>query len=1091
MQIDLIPHAQPYGIFWPDNLISVAGILILVGIIALLLRAEVRRGGRRVKVNWLFIVTLAVLGIAFNLFLGVSVGQKDVIQTAEMNAWDGRLVVMLLSALPWMLAAGLFGGIPGAIVGFLSGATRAFFISHAVVTPLETALLAVLFAWLVKQPYRTAFFRAARHPAMASIVLAISAVPIHVIVSLLTGNGSLFVRLDQIFSNYPSFSYIIFIELILAGCLSEAFYKLAPTDLLSPEYLTPSPGERNLQTRFSLNMAPWVLILFIYATLGAWRLSENNAIQRQVTRSQAESVKITTTTQSFVQSNRQGIAAVAADARLFNQDPNEVDKGLREALNNKPQFNQFIVVDRNLTVIASYPKLDYLQGEPEGSEAEEITRTFQDGELRLASLPALRDGRSAQISFIQAIQGDNASPVRVLIGRAEFLDNPQGQMLLSALDDAQGSGMLVELIDENGYVIFHPSSAQLMTRTYPDLPKENGAYQTLTGEGLRQWVYYQKIPQTGWGISVTTPGWMIQKEVLQIAGLMLLLSFGIVLLVCGLVWLSLGGISKTIGRLTLDAEKIAGGQLSVPIRPVKDSDEIGQLSHAFEKMRGALKNRMDELNSLVEVSQGVASSLAIQEALKPILDAALGEDACAARIIVESENDGDSGAITGYGTGPCSEAYAYLDDQISELTRAQGQLVIGNLQRGRVLSFPPEKNHPAALVAIPLQSEEEEHGVLWVAYDTARDFTDEEIRFIKTLAGEAVLASSNTRLYDSAALGRQRLEAVLSATPDPMLVIDQKARLILMNPAARELAGTQETTLVGKQVREVFPQEELRKLLTAVGEEQVSKEIQYPDGRMFYATLSPVLLDGKQVGKACLLRDVTRFKELDGLKTEFVATVSHDLRSPLLTARGYASMLSMVGELNEQQKNYLQKILDGIDDMSELVNDLLDPDRLKGGKTLKVETVEIGALVKDVVETLRQQAVQKKIELQVDLGTNETKQIKADPALLERALYNLVENAIKYAPVSGRAGLVVKADREHVTFQVNDNGNGIAPLDLPHIFDRPPFEEGGTDSSRTSWGLSIVKTIAERHGGKVWVESQLGQGSTFYLELPLERAGDV
>jgi signal transduction histidine kinase len=165
----------------------------------------------------------------------------------------------------------------------------------------------------------------------------------------------------------------------------------------------------------------------------------------------------------------------------------------------------------------------------------------------------------------------------------------------------------------------------------------------------------------------------------------------------------------------------------------------------------------------------------------------------------------------------------------------------------------------------------------------------------------------------------------------------------------------------------------------------------------------------------------------------------------------------------------------------------LDPDRLKGGKTLKSEPVAIGVMVKSVLDTLREQAVQKKIELQLNFGQHENKQIEADPALLERALYNLVENAIKYAPVGGNVNLVVSVDREHVTFQVGDNGNGIAPLDLPHIFDRPPFEEGGLDSSRTSWGLSIVKTIAEQHGGRVWVESQLGQGSRFFMELPLMR----
>jgi two-component system phosphate regulon sensor histidine kinase PhoR len=1085
MQIHLIPHDGPYGILWPDHFTSILGLVILSSIVALFLRSELHRGNRRVKINWLFVAILAVAGVLLNCFLGISYEQPGYLQTIGMNSWDSRWVVLLFSGVPWMLAAGLFGGIPGVIVAFLSGVTRAFLVDHSLLPPFEYALLAVLFTWLVKQPYRTGFFRAVRHPVMAAFILGIAATPVHVIAGLLAGNGSLFLRLDAIFSAYPAFMIIRAIELVAAGILCEAFYKLAPTDLLFPEYLTPSPGERNLRTRFTLNMLPWVLVMFIYAALGAWHQSEISAVDRLTARAEETSGGIATTTQAFIQSNRDAIALLAVDPRLFSQDAAQVEAALRENMAGKAQFDQLIVVDRDSRVIAGYPKLDYQRGEPEGVEGEEITRTFQDGELRLASLPPLREGRSAQIAFIQAIQGDNATPVRVLIGRSEFLDNPQGQLLLAGLDDAQQGGMLVELIDENGYVIFHPSTSQLMGRYFSATPEVGGLYQSRGREGLRQWLYYQNIPQTGWGVTVETPGWVIQQEVLRIAGLMLLLSFGIVLLVCALIWLSLGGISKSISRLTMDAEKLAAGQLAVPIRPVKDSDEIGQLSKAFEKMRGALKSRMDELNSLVEVSQGVASSLAIQEALAPILEAALGEEASAARIIVEQVNDGDGGPFASYGTGPSSEAYAYLDEQISELTRAHGQMVIGNLQRGRVLSCPPEKSQPAALVAIPLMSEDEEHGILWVAYDNTRNFTDEEIRFIKTLAGEAVLACSNARLYDSAALGRQRLEAVLAATPDPVLVIDQKTRLILLNPAARELAGSQDAPLVGKQVREVFPQEDLRKLLTAVGDGEISREIQYPDGRMYYATLSPVVLNGKQVGKACLLRDVTRFKQQDGLKTEFVATVSHDLRSPLLTARGYASMLSMVGELNEQQKSYLQKILDGIDGMSELVNNLLDPDRLKSGKTLKSETVEIGAMVKSMLESLRQQAVQKKIELQVNFGQHENKQIDADPALLERALYNLVENAIKFAPVGGQASLAVSADREHVTFQVSDNGHGIAPLDLPHIFDRPPFEEGGLDASRSSWGLSIVKTIAEQHGGRVWVESQLGQGSKFFMELPL------
>lgn len=1085
MRLHLIPHAPPYTIVWPDNPVSIIGIFIICVILTLSMRAEIRRGGRRVRVNWPTVTVLAVMGILFNIFIGVSISQTDFLLTAGINEWDGHNIFMLFSALPWMLAGGLFGGIPGLIVGFLSGAARAFFISHNIFTPLEDALLAVLFAWLVKQPYRTAFYRATRHPIIAAAVLSLGAVGIHVFGLLLTGNGSLFLRLDQVFSAYPTFIIILGVELLLAGFLSEGIFKLVPSDLLAPEYLTPSPGERNLQNRFVFNIAPWILILFILSALSSWHTSESGVLKRQVGRLELISDNLAISIQSFIQSDSDGIKQISADQRLFYQDEGEIAQALQEDQNNTELFDQLILVDRDLHVIASYPKLDYQQGEPEGLEAEEITRSFQDGQLRMASLPALRDGRSAQISFIQPLQGENASPVRMLIGRAEFTDNPQGQVLLTALDGSQSSGMLVELVDENGNVIFHPSASQLMTKYIETPPEYDGLYQSVSTDGSRLWIYYQAVAPTGWGIYVLTPGWVIQQEVLHIAGLILLLSFGIILLISAVVWLSLGNTSKSIGRLIMDAEKIAGGQLAVPIRPVKESDEIGQLSQAFEKMRVALKTRMDELSSLVAVSQGVASSLAIREAVMPILDAALGDNASAARIIIENDGAGDSDQVSRFGAGPSSETYAYLDDQISELTREHGSLVINNLQRGRTLTSPPEKTPPGALIAIPLMSEDEEHGTFWVAYDNPRNFSDEEVRFFKTLAGETILASTNARLYDSAALGRQRLEAVLAATPDPVLVIDQKARLILFNPAARDLVGPQETTPVGKLIREVFQQEDLRKLLTAVGDDQISKEIQYPDGRVFYATVSPVVLQGKQVGKACLLRDVTRFKELDLLKTEFVATVSHDLRSPLLTARGYASMLAMVGEMNDQQKNYLQKILDGIDNMSDLVNNLLDPDRLKGGKSLKLQTIQIGTLIKGVIESLRHQAVLKKIELLVDLGSNDTKEIEADPALLERAVYNLVENAIKYAPVSGHVSLTLLYNRASVIFKVCDNGNGIAPLDLPHIFDRPPFEDGGLDSSKTSWGLSIVKTIAERHGGRVWVESQLGQGSTFSLELPV------
>jgi signal transduction histidine kinase len=198
-------------------------------------------------------------------------------------------------------------------------------------------------------------------------------------------------------------------------------------------------------------------------------------------------------------------------------------------------------------------------------------------------------------------------------------------------------------------------------------------------------------------------------------------------------------------------------------------------------------------------------------------------------------------------------------------------------------------------------------------------------------------------------------------------------------------------------------------------------------------------------------------------------------------------MLELAGELNEQQKSYIKMIVQGVDNMAKLVNNLLDLGRIDFGVGLQVESIPVLDIVERVTSSLQLQATQKNIALGVEIPKDLPNAIEADQALLHQALYNLVENALKYTPDSGTVTIQLQCSATTITFAIQDSGIGIPKSDLPRLFEK--FYRGTNREALakrgTGLGLAIVKSIAERHGGKVWVESELGQGSTFHLQVPL------
>ncbi len=226
-------------------------------------------------------------------------------------------------------------------------------------------------------------------------------------------------------------------------------------------------------------------------------------------------------------------------------------------------------------------------------------------------------------------------------------------------------------------------------------------------------------------------------------------------------------------------------------------------------------------------------------------------------------------------------------------------------------------------------------------------------------------------------------------------------------------------------------------------------------------------------------------KQVDRLKNEFINTVSHDLRSPLTAVLGYVELLERVGPVNEQQREYIRRVQTSVESITFLVNDLLELGRIESGFDSKNEVVPLDGIIRFSLETMGGQISEKHLNLHLHLP-EDIPPTRGNPIRLRQMLDNLIGNAIKYTPDGGDITIEMEAQSEQVILRISDSGPGIPPADQPHIFEKfyrasnVPKGVGGS-----GLGLAIVKSIVDSHHGRIWVESLLGQGSTFTVVLPL------
>lgn len=419
----------------------------------------------------------------------------------------------------------------------------------------------------------------------------------------------------------------------------------------------------------------------------------------------------------------------------------------------------------------------------------------------------------------------------------------------------------------------------------------------------------------------------------------------------------------------------------------------------------------------------------------------------------------------------------------------------------------------ASWLGVPLVSESESLGVIAVqSYTTpdAYDVSHQEI--LATIAAQAAVAIKNARLYartDEALTRRVReLDSILRTTREGILLLDSNWQAVAANRALAEFLGVAQAELTGPVmdarpggdalIRLIgYTPEELRHACQNTSEEEWPRKeniiVPGPPERHLERTLAPVRdREGSTTGWLLVFRDLSEEMALARLREDMTRMLVHDLRSPLTVLNGGLEMLqSALTEKRLEEAEYLLKMARrGSDRLLDLINALLDISKLESGQLLlSPSPVNVGELLRDTVTRLLPLADEAHITIEIAVAPA-LPPLYVDAGLIERVMYNLLDNAIKFTPDNGRVRLWARLDPEHtpaaMLVGVSDTGPGIPPEAHSRLFEKYqqiPSVVGRR--SGTGLGLPFCKLAVEAHGGQIWVESQVGKGSTFVVRLPV------
>jgi len=370
-------------------------------------------------------------------------------------------------------------------------------------------------------------------------------------------------------------------------------------------------------------------------------------------------------------------------------------------------------------------------------------------------------------------------------------------------------------------------------------------------------------------------------------------------------------------------------------------------------------------------------------------------------------------------------------------------------------------------------------------------------RYEKTIAEKDKQQEIIQVKYKNVVKEKNQTEAIVQSLAEGLVVVNNKGEVVMMNPAAEKLLGMDKKQKIGKALTADLSGNEVVSLVQDVkgqGEKVVELDSAQAETKRIIRSSSALVENesGQTVGMVSVLTDVTKQRELDRLKAQFVSSVTHELRTPLVATQKALDVITTkaAGPVNEDQARFLDIARRNLERLYALINDILDLSKLEAGKMkMDLAPASVEKIVGEVCTSLGSWASSKGIQV-IKKVSDGLPMVTMDANRIIQVLNNLMSNALKFTPQGGTVTVEAKlrGGSQHVEVSVQDTGIGIAKEDLERVFEKflQVGERRHTDVSGTGLGLSIAKEIVERHGGRIWAESETGQGARFSFVLPVQ-----
>ena len=575
-------------------------------------------------------------------------------------------------------------------------------------------------------------------------------------------------------------------------------------------------------------------------------------------------------------------------------------------------------------------------------------------------------------------------------------------------------------------------------------------------------------------------------------------------------------------------------QAAVAIRNAQLVDRLNkfsaELEQRVEERTEELRQQRDRVDTLYHIARQLSSSLDLDRVLNEalhLLDRAIDITQGSILLITPATDHLVYRAALGRGRplprGGKETRYKIGVGLAGYVLETREPYISGNLSEDAIWLPDNKPLSHRSVLATPLITAFDALGVLMLFHDQEHYFTENHLALVTAAAPMIATAISNADLYTLITEQAERVgnllrtvqaedsknKAIIEGIADGVLVIDADHTIQLVNSVAARMLGTTKERLMNQTL------DIISRLLTAETDRQIGAElykiVTTQENKLHQeATKQPLLaridVDGKAIvvlltaitfaahasappSTLVVLRDISREAELDRIKDEFISTVSHELRTPMTPIKGYTDLLiqGKVGPLDERQRRFLQIIKSNADRLDDLVNDILDISRLDADRVkLDRQVVDLAALVHAILPSFEYQLAEKNLTLTLDIPAG-LPPAYADPDRVTQILVNLISNGTKYTRMDDKIDVRVSLQDEYLRVDVRDTGLGISAEDQKHVFER--FFRAERDASSlvdgTGLGLPIAKMFVELMGGEIWVESELGAGSTFSFTLPI------